>query len=66
VDCLGDIMKVVEESSVVNQAVLVGNEVGESFIPIYDWASFLSPHFHKFSKLLSQHHFRFVYAVISP
>ena len=37
VQCLNDIVQVVEQSASVNKASLVGNEAGEVFVPTYDW-----------------------------
>ena len=37
VQCLNDIARVVQESTTVNHAKLVGNEFGQIFIPTYNW-----------------------------
>ena len=39
VGCLDDIVKVVNDSSVVNHAQLVGKEDGTIIVPQYDWAT---------------------------
>ncbi|XP_035246446.1 uncharacterized protein LOC118212563 [Anguilla anguilla] len=59
VDCLNDIVKVVEESSHVNIAQVCGKENGEVIVPTYDWTSFLSTYFRKVGGIKKNHHFHF-------
>ena len=59
VDCLDDIVKVVESSADVNLAQLVGTQSGETLVPMYDWAQFLEPHFRVIPSIKSYHHFQF-------
>ena len=59
VSCLNDIVSVVEESSVVNQACLVGNELGKTLTPTYDWINFFFSYFRKLPGIKSYHHIRF-------
>ena len=56
-DTLDDLVSVVNASSSINKAVLVGNEAGEVFIETFNWAAFLGDHFRKFPQLLQYHHF---------
>lgn len=57
VNYLADLVKVVEDSSIVNEAVLVGNKARNSFVPVHDWRAFLNPHFMKFPQILEHHNF---------
>ena len=41
VDCLDDIVAVVNQSSDVNMAQMCGTENGEVIVPTFDWTSFL-------------------------
>ena len=41
VSCLADLEQVVQSSAVVNKSQLVGNQTGESVVPMKDWAGFL-------------------------
>ncbi len=45
VGCLADIVKVVNESAVVNHAQLVGTEDGTVIVPQYDWAEYFDTFF---------------------
>ena len=60
VSSLKDMSKCVEASTVsgVNQAQLVGDEAGESFVPIYNWQAFLEPYFKRPKDIKIQHHMR--------
>ena len=58
VDCLDDIAEVVNKSSSMNHAVLVGTENGPSQITTYDWAAFLSSYFYKVKGIKSLQHFK--------
>ncbi|RUS91508.1 hypothetical protein EGW08_000729 [Elysia chlorotica] len=57
VDCLGDIKHVVDSSSEMNSAKLVGAESGPSQVLTYDWSSYLSQFFVKVKQVKSFHHF---------
>ena len=61
VGCLADIARVVNESSEVNHAQLVGREDGTTIVPQYDWASFFTPYFKKtaFKGIKTLHHLIF-------
>ena len=47
VNCLEDLVQVVNESAVVNKAQLVGTQSGESVVPIFDWTTFLNTYMTK-------------------
>ena len=49
VDCLDDLVTVVEASAVSNTAQLVGREDGTTYVNMYDWTPFLAPHFKRIS-----------------
>lgn len=57
VSSLDDMVRVVNVSSVHNVAQLAGREDGSEVIPIYDWTSFLKPHFKKIPGSKWYHHF---------
>ena len=59
VNCLADISQVVSSSLMVNVPQLGGNEQGDVFVPIYDFASFLARYFKRFAKIKQFHFFRF-------
>ena len=59
VQCLNDIVQVVEQSASVNKARLVGNEAGEVFVPTYDWLSYFVERFRKLSGIKKYHQFLF-------
>ena len=59
VDCLDDLVKVVQTSATVNEAQFVGSQTGEPIIPMYDWAEFLGSRIKKISLITSYHHFEF-------
>ncbi len=59
VQCLDDMVKVVEESAHVNQAKLTGNEAGEVYVLTYDWLSFFAPEMKKLPQIKVFHHFSF-------
>lgn len=61
VSSLHDIEQVVAASSLsgINKSVLVGNERGDVFVPMYDWVSYFKPHFRKVPGIKSNHHFFF-------
>ena len=42
VNCLDDIVRVVESSAAINHAPLVGTQSGETVVPTFNWAEFLS------------------------
>ncbi|RUS90967.1 hypothetical protein EGW08_001271 [Elysia chlorotica] len=57
VDCLDDIKNVVDSSSEMNSAKLVGAESGPSQVLTYDWSAYLSQFFVKVKQIKSFHHF---------
>ena len=56
VSCLQDLAAVVEASAEANVAELVGTEDGATNIPVYNWSTFLAPHFRKIPRLKTYHH----------
>ena len=54
VDCLDDIVDVVESS-----AQLVGAQSGETLVPMYNWSQFFEPHFRVLPSIKTYHHFHF-------
>ena len=64
VQCLNDLVKVVNESAEVNRAKLVGTESGAVFVPVYDWLTFFAPHLKKVSGIKTFH--QFVFSSSSP
>lgn len=42
VECLDDLVQVVESSAAINHVQLVGTQSGEVIVPTFDWADFLS------------------------
>ena len=59
VDCLDDLVDVVESSADVNNAQLTGTQSGEILVPMYDWALHLNPHFTTLPHIKWYHHFCF-------
>ena len=59
VSSLEDVVDVVNSSADVNYAQLVGTQDGEPVVTMYDWATFLSGHFHSVPHMKSYHHFYF-------
>ena len=61
VGCLDDIVKVVNDSAVVNYTQLVGKEDGTIIVPQYDWATHFAPYFRRsaFAGIKSLHHLVF-------
>jgi len=61
VDCLADLVKVVEESAEVSHAQLVDNESGDVFVPTYNWADHFDTCFRQtaLKGIKSIHHFHF-------
>ena len=57
VNCLDDIVDVVESSAAVNKAQLVGAQSGEVIVPSYDWVTYLGQYFVKIQGIKSLHHF---------
>ena len=57
VDCLDDLVTVVEASAVSNTAQLVGREDGTTYVNMYDWTPFLAPHFKRIPGMKQYHHF---------
>ena len=62
VGCLDDIVRVVESSSVVNHAQLVGTQDGTVLVPTYNWAEYLPSYFksNPFKGIKKLHHLRFI------
>ena len=59
VQCLSDMVKVVEESATVNRVKLVGNEAGVVYVPTHDWLSFFAPHMKRITRIKNYHQFCF-------
>jgi hypothetical protein len=61
VDCLADLVQVVQASAEVNHAQLVGNENGDVIVPTYDWADHFDAPFRQtaLKGIKSFHHFSF-------
>ena len=59
VDCLQDIMPVVEQSSDVNLSQLCGTEDGDVIVPSFGWTTFLARFFCKIINIKKFHHFHF-------
>ena len=59
VDCLDDIVEVVQSSADVNHAQLVGTQSGETLVPMHDWAKYLEPYFRVLPNIKQYHHFHF-------
>ncbi len=59
VQCLDDLVKVVEQSADVNKAKLIGNEDGEVYVPTYNWLSFFVPEMKKLPQIKVYHQFSF-------
>lgn len=59
VDCLADIAHVVNKSAICNTSQVVCSEDGIMTVPIYDWSTFLAPHYKKVTGIKKFHHFRF-------
>ena len=60
VDCLDGIVKVVNESAVVNHAHLVGTQSRQVVVPTYNWSNYLGEHLLKIPLITRQHHFQFL------
>ena len=45
IGCLDDLATMIDQSSIVNHAQLVGKENGEVIVKQYNWASFFAPIF---------------------
>ena len=59
VDCLDDIVRVVESSAAINHAQLVGTQSGETVVPTFKWADFLSSFLKRVPHIKRLHHFQF-------
>jgi hypothetical protein len=59
VNCLDDIAQVVERSSTVNVAQLVGTSNGEVLVPMYDWTGYFAPIFRIFPNIKKFNHYSF-------
>ena len=62
VDCLDDLVNVVQGSASVNEVQLVGSQQGEPIVDIFDWVGFFGSHFMKIPQITRQHHFQFTAA----
>ena len=58
-NCLDELVDVVNESAVVNRAQLVGSQSGKVIVPTYNWAEYLGSQFEKIHGIKSNHHFLF-------
>ena len=58
VDCMEDIVKVVEKSANVNCAQQVGTQSGEIIVPTYNWQGLLSPFFKRIPSITKFHQFK--------
>ena len=61
IGCLDDIVRVVESSSAVNHAQLVGTQDSKVLVPTYDWATFFDQPFRQraLKVIKSLHHMTF-------
>ena len=59
IGCLDELKTSVEQSAKANYVQLAGDQQGRTIVPIYDWASFLQPHFHNIANLKTYQHFQF-------
>ena len=51
------IVDVVEKSSTINKAQLIGTPQREVLVPTYDWTGHLAPYFRRIKSLKTYHHF---------
>ena len=58
-NCLEDIVRVVETSAIANSAQLVGSQFGEVIVPTFDWTEYLAQFFKKVQGIKTFHHFSF-------
>ena len=58
VECLSDIVDVLNKSGYINHARLVGRQEGQVLIPTYDWQTYLSPNFKKIPNIKMFHQFK--------
>ena len=58
-NCLEDIVGIVETSAIANSAQLVGSQFGEVIVPTFDWTEYLAQFFKKVQGIKSFHHFSF-------
>ena len=57
IECLDDIVNVVNQSATVNRAHLVGAQDGKVLVPTYIWLSYFTEHFKKIPHIKDYHHF---------
>ncbi len=62
VDCLDDLVEVVNSSADVNEVQLVGDQMGESLVPMYDWVGSRV----KKIPLITTHQHHFIFISTSP
>ena len=60
VECLSDIVDVVNKSGYINHARLVDTQAGQVLVPTYDWQTYLSPNFEKIPNIKRFHQFIFL------
>ena len=60
VECLSDIVDVLNKSGYINHSRLVGTQGGQVLIPTYDWQTYLSPNFKKIPHIKRFHQFKFL------
>lgn len=56
-DCLDNIVQVVNKFANCNVAQLVGIQQGDVLVPVYDWTAFLDAHFRHLKGFKKYHHF---------
>ena len=59
VNCLEDIVEVVDSSSVVNTSQLCATQDGTGIVPVYDWTQYLTAYCNRLPNILTFHHFYF-------
>ena len=59
VNCLDDLVAVVNTSATCNTAQLVGTQSGDVIVPTYNWSSHFSTRLKKIPNITSYHHFKF-------
>ena len=60
VECLQDIVEMINESAALNETRLVGTQDGQMIVPTYDWSTHLGVHFKKVQNIKQYHQFYFV------
>ena len=57
IECLDDIVNVVNQSATVNRAHLVGAQDGKVLVPTYNWLSYFTEYFKRIPHIKDYHHF---------